>query len=269
MSVFVAVPFRAFEDDHLTAHDLLTLAAICRYAHYGTGLCYPSAATIAGTARLGRTSVFDSIRNLEKWGYITRRPNRLPEERVRQTANTYQVIYDLTPEQVAKVMDDFSTVRNTDGGIRSTDAPPSATWTETIVTANESSSASSPSSAEREMREGLQPYPVAIAVMHEWAGADRMTFARWAGIRKLGPGGTQESSNVLWEDVATGIVAAVGLLEPGSRLTEHLIAGCVRKASQKRREGPASPRGRPNGGRGGSRPVLSYLDALPPATEES
>lgn len=268
MSVFVAVPFRAFADARLRANDLLVLAGLCRFANYGTGVCYPSVARLSEVTHLGRTSVFEAIGRLASYGYIKRTPSRHPTEHVRQAANTYQVIYDLTPEQLTQAMKDFPTVRHADGTVRDTDAPPSATRTETIGTANVSSSPPpKPSHSETEVREGLAGYRDALAVAEGWAGG---SLARWAAIRMHGPGGTQERAGVTWGTVAQGLIAAGAKLESGGQMNERLIGRCIGVAASPVSDATGSrhdARGRPNGGRVESR-RLSFLDALPPAPEE-
>lgn len=120
---------------------------------------------------------------------------------------------------------------------------------------------STSSSAEAELRKSLVGYPDAVRVVETWAGTGGMAFARWAAIRRFGPGGTQESADVTWEDVAVGILGAPGLLKEGQSLSDNLIAGCIRNASQNRRQGLLPPRGRTNGPRGAR---FSYLTAPDP-----
>lgn len=100
---------------------------------------------------------------------------------------------------------------------------------------------------EQELREGLAPFPFAIAIVDlllEKVVNPVKRFATISDIRKHGPGGMLEQSGTTWADVAEGL-RACGALGDGS-MNPNLLSGCIASAKRTRLDGPPPSRRDPS-----------------------
>lgn len=237
---FSVTPFRALQDRRLRPSDKLALAALGGHTDT-TGRCWPSIAKLMECSGLRERTVQRALKRLEEAGY-------LQIERREGRSTVYRVLFD-TPDNMSPVPLDAVT------------PVPSGTHNVSSNVSKESYSA-----AESALREHLAGMPDALEVVRVWAGSGKLAFGRWAAVRRFGPGGTQELSGVAWEDVGSGLLAAVGLLKGDDHLTDNLIAGCIRTASRQRREPAPTPRHGPHAGRP-SRSGLNFINDLPEPPE--
>jgi hypothetical protein len=77
------------EDQELGPVDVLVYLALAKHAD-GEGVCWPSMATIARVARVGRSKAFEAVKHLEARGYIRRTARFRPDGGV--TSNVYQLL---------------------------------------------------------------------------------------------------------------------------------------------------------------------------------
>ena len=94
---FTIVENIVLEDQALGPVDVLVYIALAKHAD-AEGVCWPSMATIARLARVGRSKAFEAIKHLEARGYLTRNARFRPDGGV--TSNVYR----LTPSLARPVL---------------------------------------------------------------------------------------------------------------------------------------------------------------------
>ena len=90
MPALCIIPLRAVQDASLSLSDLRVLLAIGSHTDRAGGNAWPSAKTLSGEARVGRSALFAALGKLEQSGYIRRTPRYTPEGR--QTSSMYEVL---------------------------------------------------------------------------------------------------------------------------------------------------------------------------------
>lgn len=73
---FVPVPYSVQDDERLTSIDVLVITALLRFADHESWTCYPAEETICMLARTKIRATRNSLKRLEKLGYITRHRER-------------------------------------------------------------------------------------------------------------------------------------------------------------------------------------------------
>ena len=86
---FTIVENIVLEDQALGPVDVLVYIALAKHAD-AEGVCWPSMATIARLARVGRSKAFEAIKHLEALGYLKRTPRFRPDGGV--TSNAYRLL---------------------------------------------------------------------------------------------------------------------------------------------------------------------------------
>lgn len=89
LSPFIVLDKSFIDDSRLTLHDLAVYMALKYFMKQDTRECWPSAESLAEKSRVGRVSVFKSLKHLEELKYITkeRRPNGVKGN----TSNKYKI----------------------------------------------------------------------------------------------------------------------------------------------------------------------------------